>query len=250
VDDEPPFHSLIYLGPISAEEQALRAARRWEKAAFDFDLDVSYEYLAEQVRQAIEDRSAQSARTYLGIYGDAATERVQSAIAEAEDLIRSGHLGSATALAATAVEVTVRELVIRPLVHGAFLSDQWAEVLSDRVIGGRSADDRGLLVLMAKSWDLDLEKVPLRDGGSAWGAFTGSVLPARNLFVHRGDPIDEKVATQAVECATALLNGLMVPLARRFGADWPAKPWHHGQVVDGFSIRTFEPQDPFVRRTT
>ncbi len=64
-----------------------------EKAEHDFDLDMGYEYLAEQVREAIEGRAVESARAYLGTYGDAVTARVRDAIEEAEALLAAGHPG-------------------------------------------------------------------------------------------------------------------------------------------------------------
>lgn len=159
-----------------------------EKAEFDFALDVSYGYIEEQVREAIDGRPEDSARAYLGTYRDAVTERVQHTIDEAEALLAAGHHGPATSLAATAVELTVRDLVIRPLVQGAFLSDQWAATLTNHILRGAPGEVRRLLPVIATAWGLDLDEVRLADGAGVWGIFTGPVSQARNAFVHRAGP--------------------------------------------------------------
>ncbi len=192
-----------------------------EKAEFDFDLDVSYGYIAEQVQEAIEGRSAESARAYLETHGAAVKNRVQRTIDEAQDLLSTGHPGAATSLAATAVELTVRDLVIRPIVQGAFLSDQWAAILTDHIVRGAPGEGPRLLPKITAAWDLDLDEVRLPGGASAWGVFTGSVTPARNAFVHGANPVSVEVAAQSIACARALLEGLVGPLVRGVGMTWP-----------------------------
>jgi hypothetical protein len=214
----------------------------WEKAAADFDLDMGQEYFEEQVQEAIDGRSADSTRTYLGTYGDAVTARVQQAIADARALLDAGQPGPAITLAATAVELTVGHLVVRPIVQGAFLSDQWAGVLTEQVLGGRTDEARRLLPIIAKAWGLDLDKVLLLDRAPAWDYFKGSVIPARNAFVHRADPVKPEVATQAIECARVLLETLVVAVGRSVGMTWPAKPWHQS-----YGFEPFKPRDPFAK---
>jgi hypothetical protein len=221
----------------------------WEKAAFDFDLDMAHEYLEDEVRRAFEGRSAESTRAYLGTYGDAVTARVERAIADARSLLASDQPGSAITLAATAVEMIVGYLVIRPIVQGAFLSDQWAGVLTEQILGGRTDEARRLLPIIAKEWDLDLDKALLTGGKQAWGYFTGSVVPARNGFVHRADPVKPEVATRAIECADVLLRSLVVAVGRSVGLNWPAKPWHQSYPVGGLTLQVFEPRDPFTNES-
>lgn len=229
-----------YFTQIESSADAYR-----EKAEFDYDLDAAYEALEEQVQEAIEGRSLDAARDYLGTYGDAVTERLRSVIAEAETLLAEGHPGPAIALAATAVEVTVRDLVIRPIVQGAFLSDQWAAILTDQIIRGAPGEGRRLLPVIAKAWDLDLDEVRLADRASAWGVFTGQVSQARNAFVHRADPVPLKVARRGIECATAVLDGLGGALAKGLGMDWPAHPWQEAYRVGGWALRDYEPKSPY-----
>ena len=85
----------------------------------------------------------------------------------------------------------------------------------------------------------------LPDGAAAWGVFTGAVTPARNAFVHRADPIEPDLASRAIACARTLLDGLVVPLARRIGMNWPANPWHQAHAVGGLTVQLFAARDPF-----
>jgi hypothetical protein len=55
----------------------------WEKAAYDYELDASNEWLQEEISEAFAGLSVESVRAYLGMYGDAVTERVEGAIGEA-----------------------------------------------------------------------------------------------------------------------------------------------------------------------
>ncbi len=226
---------------IRTKEDAWR-----EKAAFDFDLDVSYEAIRVAVEQAIEGESIESVRIYLGTYGDTVTTRVRNNLTEANDLLKLGHAGPALTLACSAIELTVRYLVIRPLVQGAFLSNEWAAILTDKIIRDRPGEGRDILPAVVQAWGLDLDAVRLGDGRMAWGVFTGSALPARNRFVHTGESVSSEMAGSSVECAEALLFRLVAAIAERVGLRWPAHPWHVSYRSDAFVIRSFEPLDPFL----
>jgi hypothetical protein len=219
----------------------------WDKAAEDFDLDAAQEYLEEQVQQAFEGRSADSTRAYLGTYGGVVTARVEQAIADSRALLDAGQSGPAITLAATAVELIVGYLVVRPIVQGAFLSDQWAGVLTEQILGGKTDQARRLLPTIASTWNLDLDKAVLSGERPVWGYFIGTVIPARNGFVHRADPVTPEVATEAIECANVLLGALVVAVARSVGMNWPANPWHLSYAVAGFTVQMFEPLDPFAK---
>jgi hypothetical protein len=228
---------------IESKEDAWR-----EKAEYDYMLDASHEYIAEEIRQAFEGKSVESTRAYLGMYGDAVTARVRGAIEEATALLGAGHPGPATLLAHTAVELTIGYLVIRPIVQGAFLSDEWAAVLTDQIVRDAPGERGRLLPLIAQAWDLKLDDLRLADGSAAWGVFTGSVTPARNAFVHRAEPVSAELAARAISCAEVLLEGLVGPLAESAGMDWPAHPWKDAYQLGGWALPSFEPRDPFAKQ--
>jgi len=163
-------------------------------------------YEEELISTALQDMSVDRVKSYLGSYGDAIERRVRLCIEQAEELFSSGFSGSAITLAATASEIVIRFLLLRPLLEGAFLSDEWAEVLSKRVVTGRSSEDRNLLPAVLRHWGTDITEVQLSDGSRLWEAVVSTVWPKRNGFVHQGTPVTETAARTGIECAKALLQ--------------------------------------------
>ncbi|MBI4379853.1 MAG: hypothetical protein HY574_01485 [candidate division NC10 bacterium] len=154
---------------------------------------------------------------YLAVHGDAIEARVKRCLAEAQVLSGSGHHGAALTRAASGVEVTIRFFLARPLVQGAFLSEDWAELLSQKVLSGRTAEDRELLPAILWNWRIDITKVKLPDGSQAWEQIVRRVWPRRNDYVHKADDASADEALLAIECLTALLSQVVDPLATRLG---------------------------------
>src|SRR6266567_760274 len=79
---------------------------------------------------------------YLALYGDAIEERVRKCLSEASSLLTAGFEGAALVRAAAGIEIVIRFFLARPLLQGAFLSSEWAQLLSNKVLNGRTAEDR------------------------------------------------------------------------------------------------------------
>ena len=52
---------------------------------------------------------------------------------DAEKLRKAGFNGSALIAGVTAIELIIRFLLLRPLVSGAFLSEEWESILTERI---------------------------------------------------------------------------------------------------------------------
>jgi hypothetical protein len=154
---------------------------------------------------------------YLAVHGDAIEERVKRCLAEAEALTRDGYHGAALTRAASGIEVIIRFFLTRPLVHGAFLSEDWAGVLAQKVLSARTAEDRELLPAILRNWKIDITKVTLADGSQAWEQIVKRVWPRRNDYVHKADEVSAQDALLSIECLTTLLARVVDPLARRLG---------------------------------
>jgi hypothetical protein len=154
---------------------------------------------------------------YLAVFGDAIEARVQLCLAQAQDLRGSGYYGAALTRAASGIEVAIRFFLARPLVQGAFLSDDWAELLSRKVLSGRTAEDRELLPAILRNWKIDITEVKLPDGSQVWEQIVKSVWPRRNDYVHKADDSSEGDASLAIECLRALLAKVVDPLATKLG---------------------------------
>lgn len=205
-------------------------------------------YEDELIENAIREQSEDAVRWYLGTYGDSVTARVQAAIGQAEGLIGAGFPSPALVAATTALELMIRFLIIRPLVQGAFLSDEWAALLTERVATGRTVEDRKLLPQVARAWHLDLESLQLPDGRPTWTTIASTLWPLRDRVVHRGDVAIDADATAAIAAAHQLLDEMVTPLAVRLRLSWPGTAWHDVDVQAGNSrlVMTYTPLDAFA----
>lgn len=151
---------------------------------FDY-FDMQAEYEAELIDKAIAELPTENIRWYLATNGDAIEGRVNSTTKEAESLLSSGYFGPSLIFAVTSIEIVLRFFVLRPIVHGAFLSDEWAQILLERVVSGRTYKDRKLLQKIVKHWSIALERITLSTGRGLWSTLINEIWPNRNNVVHK-----------------------------------------------------------------
>ena len=159
---------------------------------------------------------------YLARNGDAIEQRVGECINRAEQLLAGGFPGAALASALTAIELTIRFFLVRPLLHGAFMSDEWADILVERIVasGARGPTvDRELLPAILRNWRIDITALRTESGALVWHELQrpGGLVDLRNKYVHQGEDVHPSVADLAVHCSTRLLRGVVDPLAERLG---------------------------------
>lgn len=216
--------------------------------------DVAYdEYMAEigreeEARRAIRQVSVETVSDYLASFGDALEARIRGLITEATELLDRAHPGPSLVVSFTAIELLLRHFVLKPLVTGAFLSDYWADLLVDRVVSGCSARDRELLPLVAAEWEIDLQRISLSDGSSAWAFLTSEMGIKRNHFVHKGHAVSQEVAVKGIKAAEALFSGLLHPIAKKFELSWPESGAWNSVVKDvgaGRVTKSYPRRDPF-----
>jgi hypothetical protein len=170
-------------------------------------------YISDQLRQLAEG----PVFSYLAHHGDAVEERVRSCLAEAMALIEAGFHGAALARAAAGTEITLRFFLAFPLLQGAFLSNEWAQLLSGKLLGGRTAEDRKLLPAILENWQIDIAAVRLSSGKQLWDSIVSRVWPCRNEYTHQGATTSPDDAMLAIECLATLLDGVIPALAQRLG---------------------------------
>ncbi len=197
------------------------------------------------VQDALRNISTGAAKGYLAKYGDAVDGRITACLKEADALLGNGHHGAALVLAATAIELMIRFLLLRPLVQGAFLSDRWAAILATRVASGRTAQDREMLPSILREWGVDVTKVRAPFGAPVWEFLIAHLWPSRDNTVHRFDPVEQKVAIRAVECAKVFRSHIVAAVATRLGFTLD-KTGRWCVIEQGKSPTRFEPGDPFT----
>ena len=222
----------------------------WEMAYEDAARE---EYEQELIDNALRDISEENVKNYLGKYSDAIEKRIKFCLDQAKTLKEKNYFGSSLILSATAIELIVRFLLLRPLVQGAFLSDEWVDVLSKRIATGRSAKDKNLLPAVLKKWEIDITKRTISNGSPIWETIHNTIWPKRNAFVHQASLIGEQESLIALECANTLM-AIVREIAENLGFTLSRTgKWceiHEGQnkIMKGTSSsfsQSFEPESPF-----
>lgn len=207
------------------------------------------EFLDEELRRISEE----PVFAYLAENGDAIEKRVRDCMVEASQLLDAGFAGAALARTTAATELTIKFFLVRPLLQGAFLSDDWAQVISRRVLKRRTGEDRELLPAILRNWQIDITNLKLPDGSQVWETITAKVWPLRNEYVHKGASCGADDAKVAIECQEALLRDIVNPLANRLGftrektGKWSVVAANDPPGFEGLNRpRRYTERDPFA----
>lgn len=186
----------------------------WDDDELYYEQEAGMEaFLEESLKNISED----NIRGYLGRNGDAIDSRVENCLRQARELKDLNYFQPAVTHATTAIEIIVRFMLIRPLLQGAFLSDDWADFISKRIVSGRSAEDRALLPSILKFQGIELEKIKLPSGRPLWETIVKEVYPKRHRVIHAADAASSAEAELAINCAEALRCEIVHPIAKKFG---------------------------------
>lgn len=199
---------------------------------------------AQFLEDKLKDISEEGVRSYLGTYGDAVDQRIANFLAQAEQLKDAGWCDASVVMSVTAIELTVRFLLVRPLIGAAFLSEDWADLLSQRIVTSRTVDDRKLLPEILRFHDIDIKRIQLKDQRELWPVVL-KIYEMRNRIVHAGESATVKHAETAIECAKELREQAVLPLAKKHGFTLEATgKWH--RIKKGIIMRTgYSPRSPF-----
>lgn len=222
----------------------------------DFDKYYNdYEYMRDEyerdlVENALKELSYENIRSFLGTYGDAIEERISVLLNDSERLLNHNFYGPSLVLSASSIEIIIRFFLIRPLIQGAFLSDEWADLLSERIINGQPLRDRKLLPLILNNWGVDIYSYNLSNGKRLWKTIQSNILRKRNLFVHQGEFVNYDESNTALQCAVILFD-----IAKKFGftldttGRWSEIKNGTDDMSDGVFSKSFKPSSPFKNGT-
>lgn len=221
----------------------------WDDHYSDYERESAMEqFLNDELRRISEE----PVFYYLAYYGDAIEARVRGCLGQARNLIEAGFFGAALVRAAAGIEVTIRFFLARPLVQGAFLSDDWSQLISQKILKGRTAEDRELLPAILRNWKIDITSIKLPDGSQVWEQIVGNVWRRRNDYVHKADDASRGEAILAIDCLEALLSQVVDPLARKLGftrdqtGSWSVVAVENPPEFPNLNPpRKFTPEDPF-----
>jgi hypothetical protein len=190
---------------------------------------------------------------YLASNGDAIEARVLRCLTQAQSLKNDSHYGAALVRAAAGIEVTVGYFLARPLLQGAFLSWEWADLLAERIFRRRTAEEREVLPAILRNWGIDITAVKLASGERVWEQIVSKVWPHRNAYVHKADDAASSDAMLGIDCLKALLSDVVNPLAVKLGFTrqetgcWSKIAKRSSQLnLEMTSETTYPWRDPFV----
>ncbi len=222
----------------------------------DYYWDLAYEeygraeYESKLIEDALRDISYENVRYYLGTYGDSIEARINRIVKESESLIEQNYYAPSLVLSTTAIEIIIRFFIIRPLLQGAFLSEDWASLLSGRIAYGKTSKDREIVPLILKLCDIDIDKYNLSDNRTLWDTIFKNVIIKRNFFVHKGEPVDKEVALLAMECVKKML-GIVFEISDKYGftlgltGKWSAIKEGYDSINKVKLSMSFKPLDAF-----
>lgn len=211
----------------------------WEEAEYQYAYESHLAEIAEEemIEDSIRKISHGAVQNYLGMYGDAISERVNHCIGEAEKLFERGFTSQALIISITAAEIIIRYFILEPLIQGVFLSDEWASILSKRVISSRSHEHRTLLPHVLESWDIDVEQIKLRNGAILWHILRDRLWHIRNKAVHMGYPVVADDAELGIECVKLLMSEIVNKIACKLGFRViEGEVWHRRRIDDGTGL--------------
>ena len=206
--------------------------------------------MAEFIEISLEQIAQDNVRSYLGVHGDAVEKRVRQCILESKKLNDSNFWGPSLSLSITAIEIIIRFMILRPLVQGAFLSEEWAEILSKRIAKGRSAEDRKILPSILHQWGIDITKIKTNSNELLWEIIK-NLIQTRHDFVHSGAEVKEQDARKGLEAADSLITNVIYPISEKLGFTLTETgKWHKIDRYDsnGAEYHTsFVPLSPFQK---
>lgn len=182
-----------------------------------YEDDLRDAWLADYVEEELRHLSEAPAIEFLAHNGDAIEERVLACLEEAQTLKNAGFAGAGLVRAAAGIEVAIRFFLARPLLQGAFLSNEWAKLLSQKVLNGRNGEERELLPKILRNWKIDITSMRLSDGRQLWETIVTRVWQRRNDYVHAGSSASDEDVGLAIDCLRALLDDLVGAIATRLG---------------------------------
>jgi len=104
------------------------------------------------------------------------------------------------------------------LLGGVFLFDEWADILLDRVVKSRVAEDKKILPDVLSQVGIDITDLRTPAGISVRAFLKDRLWPSRDRFVHRGDfPPAADVATIGLECAHIFRKDVVGRLGTKLG---------------------------------
>ena len=210
-------------------------------------VDMQSEYEAELIENALNEIQSEKVKDYYGTFGDSIEKRIKTLVKESENLLSQNFYGPSLIVSVTCIEVIIRFFLIEPLVKGAFFSDEWADLLTKKIVSNRSSDDKSILPGILTKWKLDINRYKLSNNQQLWPIFINTINKKRNNFLHKGETVFEVDAKLALECANKFLQIVhQISLVFGFTLSVTGEWCSIKNKSDSHYLHKYTPNDPFV----
>jgi hypothetical protein len=123
-------------------------------------------------------------------------------------------------------------------------------LLAERIVSGRSADDRKILPKLLLRWEIDMMAIALPGGVPLWVSLTdrtSGVLAKRNRVVHDGEEASQPEVILAINCARTVLSDIVYRLSSKLGFTLKTTGcW--SEIRSERLFQKFSAQDPISRK--
>lgn len=198
----------------AAEEAFEKQHREWmrENAA-----EFAHEFFEENYEKAVKVFRSERLKSFYVKHPELAGPALE-ALNYARTLLPT-HPRVALVFGATSIELVIKNVLLRPLISGLVHSEDLASLIVEQSTNQTGVDRYQKLlagiVSEFSSFELSTLQRP-NSNQTLWQEIT-TVQKARNGVIHRGETIEEEMATQSVEVADTLLNVIFPDVLSELG---------------------------------
>jgi hypothetical protein len=167
--------------------------------------------------EILQETSKESIKTYLGTYGDAITKRIECCLASASKLLSISEYEAALLRAFTGIELIIKFQIILPILHGAILQNQIAEILVSKILFERGKNYNHLLKSIVQLYGINLDIIHFKDGKNLWKTITDTLTAKRNRIIHIGEQCTLEDSELAINCLQKMEKDIVLPIASKLG---------------------------------
>jgi len=208
--------------------------------------DAAYDQMIDDIHKS---QSQEPAKRMLGTIGDAMEIRINNCLQLAEELLEKEFPGPSLVSTATAGELLIRFMILRPLIAGAFLSEDWEAILTEKIATGRSSEDRRILPDVLSQWGISIESIQTSSNVKVWEFLRSQLWKTRDEFVHKGETPSRDFVITSLECIKCFKETALNQIASKLGFTLAETgKWSVISMKDKLGIhaipQTFNPWDP------
>lgn len=187
----------------AAEEHFEKQAREWVR---DNAAEFAREFFEDNYEEAVRVFTSERLQSYYVEHPDLAVPALE-ALNYARTLMPT-HPRAALVFGTTSTELVIKNVLLRPLISGLIHTEDLALLVVEQSINQAGMDrfQKLLAGIVSEFSSFELSTLKRHSSSQTLWQEIKTVQEARNGVVHRGDTVEEEMATRSIEIADMLLN--------------------------------------------